>query len=30
MTWLHGLNVVGPGRYGAAPSDMLIKPKVAD
>jgi NTE family protein len=30
MTWLHGLNVVGPGRYGAAPSDMLIKPKLAD
>jgi NTE family protein len=29
MTWLHGLKVVGPGRYGAAPSDMLIKPKVA-
>jgi NTE family protein len=29
MTWLHGLQVVGPGRYGAAPSDMLIKPKVA-
>ncbi len=30
MTWLHGLNVVGVGRYGAAPSDMLIKPKVAE
>ena len=30
MTWLHGLNVVGVGRYGAAPSDMLIKPKLAD
>jgi NTE family protein len=30
MTWLHGLNVVGTGRYGAAPSDMLIKPKLAD
>lgn len=30
MTWLHGLKIVGPGRYGAAPSDMLIKPKLAD
>ena len=29
MTWLHGLRVAGPGRYGAAPSDMLIKPKMA-
>lgn len=28
MTWLHGLNIVGPGRYGTAPSDMLIKTKV--
>ncbi|MEZ5184303.1 MAG: patatin-like phospholipase family protein [Candidatus Nanopelagicales bacterium] len=30
MTWLHGLRVVGPGRYGSAPSDWLIKPKLAD
>jgi len=29
MAWLHGLHVVGSGRYGSAPSDMLIKPKVA-
>ncbi len=28
MTWLHGLRVVGPGRYGMAPADYLIKPKV--
>lgn len=30
MSWLHGLKVVGPGRYGSAPADMLIKPKVAE
>lgn len=30
MTWLHGLNVVGPGRYGMAPADYLIKPKALD
>lgn len=29
MAWLHGLNVVGSGRYGSAPSDMLIRAKVA-
>ncbi len=28
MTWLHGLSVVGPGRYGMAPADYLIKPRV--
>jgi NTE family protein len=27
MTWLHGLRVAGPGRYGMAPADYLIKPK---
>jgi hypothetical protein len=26
MTWLHGLKVVGSGRYGMAPADYLIKP----
>ena len=29
MTWLHGLHVVGAGRYGMAPSDYLIKPRTA-
>ena len=29
MAWLHGLNVVGSGRYGSAPSDMLIRAKIA-
>lgn len=29
MSWLHSLKVVGPGRYGSAPADMLIKPKLA-
>jgi hypothetical protein len=28
MTWLHGLRVVGPGRYGMAPADYLIKPRL--
>ncbi len=28
MTWLHGLRVSGPGRYGMAPADYLIKPKL--
>ena len=28
MTWLHGLHVVGPGRYGMAPADYLIKPRL--
>lgn len=26
MAWLHGLLVSGPGRYGAAPADYLVKP----
>lgn len=30
MTWLHALSIVGPGRYGTAPSDHLIKAKVMD
>lgn len=30
MTWLHGLRIVGPGRYGMAPADYLIKPKVME
>lgn len=28
MEWLPTVNIVGPGRYGTAPSDMLIKAKV--
>jgi NTE family protein len=30
MAWLHGLRVTGPGRYGAAPADYLIKPKAEE
>lgn len=30
MTWLHGLQIVGSGRYGMAPVDYLIKPRVQE